>query len=176
MATITITVNIDELGLMKDEETAELYPGGDMMRHLEDRIMTQLTAKVRGIDKIQEQLANQINAAVQTIVVPHIENILTDQIQPTDYYGNPKGEPITIRGLVMAQVDRWAAPGDSRSGYSGNNRGNMGELVTTLVNEYAKKELKPIIEAAAKGIDQEVFKVAVEAAAAALKSKATRGY
>ena len=176
MAIITVTINIDELGLMQDEETGELYPGGDMMNDLKSRIMTQLQQKIRGINVIQEQLAADVNKAVKSMVRPYIENILTEQIQPTDRYGNAQGDPITVRGLVMAQVGRWAAPGDSRSGYFGNNRGNMGELVTTLVNEYAKKELKPIIDAAAEGIDQEVFKVAVEAAATALKSKATRGY
>ena len=174
MATITITINIDELGLVQDEETGELYPGGDMMSDLAKRVMTQLQSKIRGINVIQEQLSEQVNAAVNSMVKPYIENILTEQIQPTDRYGNSKGEAITIRGLVMEQAEKWAKPGDSRSNYSSNNNGNMGELVKNLVDAHIKKELQPIINVAAQGIDREVYKMAVEAAVASLKKQADR--
>lgn len=173
MAGIKIEIDITNLGLEQDEETGELYPGPDLSERIATTIADRIVnSKHRGA---LERVDERIQSLVEPLVKERVMAVLDGPIEPTDNYGNPKGATTSVNVMVMAAIDKWVRPGDSRRGYDHNNRGTLGELVEALVKQAVTEELKPTIDEAKKGIRSVIVKRAVEAAAESLATTANGG-
>lgn len=171
MNTLNLTINLDE-DLGEFNENGELVMSGTMSEAIRDRVV-QLTVQ-RLMGKDERQLRNEVTELVREIVRAEVgervAEILGGVIQPTDPWGNPKGEPTSINQLVQEAATKWMeAPKRDRS-YN-QNAGNMGELVEDLVKDAVAKDLKPTIDAARKQVQTAIIDQALAGAVAAIAPK-----
>lgn len=125
---------------------------------------------------IENQVADAVNALVETkvaaIVGPAIDEFLKRPMQPTDGFGNPIGEPVTMAGIVTKQVEQWAAVMVSRDGkpigkdsYGGYGRESMTRLEFSMA-QLVDRDLQAAVK---KEVD--AIKVQLKAKASAVIAK-----
>lgn len=104
-------------------------------------------------------------------LAPLIEDALTRSVQPTDGYGQPKGEPTTLAEIITKQAETWlrAPRAENRSGY-GPQKTNVQWLVEEATTRTFQQELAPVV-AQAKA---EVRAAVQEKGAAVLAETITR--
>ena len=132
---------------------SQMMHGGDYS----DGIRKAVTAGVI------ERVAAKIDAEVERIVL----ETLTTTVQPTNQFGEPQGEPITLRSRIAAQVtraletkvdDRGHAQGEREfSNYdTARHRTRVERAIANAVDDIAKKELATAVHAAATEVRSRV--------------------
>jgi hypothetical protein len=113
---------------------------GEIRYELEKKLGELVTATMR--DKLDAEVGRLIREAID------------GSIQPTDEFGQPKGPPTTLRGLIVANARAWFDEkvndhGD-RSQYG--NRTRTAHLVQHHVDEAMRGALKKEIDAITEGV------------------------
>ena len=158
---MSIEIDMASLGFDQDPETGDLFPTADLIGGVAQVIASQVSNyDIRSA--IESEIRNV--AAEQARAV--IAEVLAGPIQKTDGYGSPRGEVTTVREMVMDAVDKWMRlpAGDTY------RNPTMGDSLKKIVDETLRSELKGTIDAAKKKASEEVLRLAVEGAAAALAS------
>ncbi len=101
------------------------------------------------------------SAAVQEQASTLVSEALSGEIRRTNTYGEPTGEPTTLRDLIRADVAKYLNEKVPERGYGGDRRGGFRELLQHEVDEAMNKELRAAIREAR---EQVVVKVQEKAA------------
>lgn len=120
------------IGMVAQQVRATLITD-DTKRHLNDR--------VRGIRD------EEVRAAIR----PLIEEALTRSIQPTDIYGNPKGEATTLAEVITKEA-KTALTVPKEHGYGKPKRTLIQEIIADAVNTQFRRELDEAITEGKKAV------------------------
>lgn len=160
---LSVEIDMATLGFEQDPDTGDLYPTSDLVGRVAELLANRLVVGGDLRSTVESEVRNQAREAARGIIT----EVLAGPIQRTDGYGNHRGDPTTVREMVLAEVDRWMRLPKSDYGSRGET---MGDSLQKIVDEILRKELKPTIEAAKKKVSEEVLRLAVEGAANALAS------
>lgn len=125
------TVEDVVLGLVADKLVATLFREGYDWRG-------NLTRRVASIRD------EQIAAAVR----PDVEAALAGTVQKTNSYGDPVGEPTTMRDLIVARVDEWLKSSDRDSFRNPKGLTKPQAIIAEQVDKVLAKEMKAAVDAA----------------------------
>lgn len=117
-------------------------------------------------DAIQEAILEAVAPNIGAEVGAMVMDVLEKPIQPTNQFGEPTGEPVTMRARVAAQVkafleekvDRDGKPRPNDGNYYGNTERKtraewaIHKAVESIVND----ELRKAIDAASKEVKAQV--------------------
>ena len=116
-------------------------------RNLHEEVMALVTENIRGT----------VNDAVK--------KILQDPVQLTDCYGSPKGEPKTIREMIMERADNWLRDKVDDYGRRSHDRDTVpriNQMIDKLIKDwwtkFSKKTKDEFTMAVEKNMDKEVRK------------------
>jgi hypothetical protein len=105
-----------------------------------------LTEEVRR--RVRQITDDQISAAVK----PLIDAALSEGFQPTDSFGSPRGEPTTLRDMVVKEV-RYGLEASKQVGYSGRNQQTLlQEIIGREVERVVREDLKQAMDEARKQV------------------------
>ena len=159
---INIELDLASIGFELDEE-GEPRPTADLIGNVAAQIVARVADEYSIRSAVESELRNLTREHAEGVIT----EVLSGPITRTDGYGNRRGETTTVREMVMEAVDKWMRlPG--KDSYSRSD--TMGESLQKIVDEILRKELKPTIDAAKKKVSEQVLRLAVEGAAAALAS------
>jgi len=173
-------LNISIEGLNLDTVIGGHYYGGDddsggspkvLLDAIVEAATTRLVKDTEGRD-IYGGLRKRVNEIrddeIRTRVAAEVEAAFAEPFQPTNAYGEAKGESITIRSLIAKAVNEWFTK-DTNNNYREGKRTAAGEFVKAAVDAALKKEL-------AEAIADEKAKVvkAVQGKAAELLAQAVK--
>ena len=122
-------------------------------RHLYDRV-----ARIRD-EEIREQIR------------PLIAEALTRSIQPTDHYGNPKGEPTTLAEVITREA-KTALTVPKEGGFGKPKRTLVQEVIADAVTVQFRKELGEDIEEGKKAVRAALRKEGAEVLRATIERMA----
>lgn len=146
-APVNININLNELmqyfGMEYDEDGPTGNPTRDIRQQVLDMVADRLVKQVMGGDAaFKERLSDSINEALGDIIV----DMLTHQFQPTDWSGQPKGDPTTLTEIIGAQAKQFLAEAMSEPGRyddrSNNHKGKLKKFVNEEVGRQFDGDLK----------------------------------
>jgi len=100
---------------------------------------------------LRERVTAIRDETIREAVRPAIEEALTRVIQPTDAYGNPKGEPVTLHERITRDAMAWLTKAESRQ-YGDKAVTPVERLIKEEVNAAFKRELGPVMEEAKREV------------------------
>lgn len=158
---LSIEIDLATIGFDQDPETGDMYPTDDMV----GRVAEVVARQISGYD-MRQMIESEVRTIAREQAGAVVSEVLSGPIQRTDGYGNHRGETVTVREMVLAAMDEWMRlpKGDSYRSPS------MGDALKKAVDDIVRSELKGTIDAAKKKVSEEVLRLAVEGAAAALAS------
>lgn len=161
---LNIEIDMATLGFEQDPDTGDLYPTSDLAGAVAQIIADRLTIKSGIRSTVESEVRNVAREGAREVVA----EVIAGPIQRTDGFGNVRGELITVREMVLAEVERWMTlpQGDSFS----RQKQSMAGSLQKIVDEILRTELKGTIDAAKRKVSEEVLRLAVEGAAKALAS------
>lgn len=77
----------------------------DVDQQFKDQVAIRV-ATLLGND-ITQLVMDHINAKLEAVLDPIVMNSVTQPLQPTDAWGNPRGEPVTLLQYIQIRVDAW---------------------------------------------------------------------
>lgn len=139
---LTVSVNID--GFNEDGKASPDVQA-EIIETVVSRIVDELSSEVRM--QVKEHVANIVNVAITKQVDQVVSDWFTKPIQPTDNYGQKKGDPITfaehVAGTASAHiretVDRHGKP----SSYGENCQSRLQYLAGQISEAHVKEVLAP---------------------------------
>ncbi len=116
------------------------------------------------VEAIKREIRTEIVASVRTevsdLVGVWVEERLTGTFQPTNRWGEPRGEPVTIRELAMAEVEqrcnRKVSPHSGRDA----DRHDRGSI--TAVHYMAREAIKETVDERVKALTEAAVNDAME--------------
>lgn len=149
---------IDLRKVMRDavvQEAAKVLAVGYGPDELHD--MREEVRRVRS-ELIRKRLAEQIDAA------------LSDPIQRTTLWGEPQGEPTSVRELIREELQRLLSAKPNRTGSYGSNNdpGNLAEMLKDATRDILGNELREEIKQARLQVGTDIRDRALRAAVAAI--------
>jgi hypothetical protein len=178
---MNITVNVDEVSLDTvvaevlgyDHETGESYP--ERERTIGDIVAEKLLERVINHDRgsgyqglltqVREIRAEVIREAVR----PQVEEAIAAPVQKTNSYGDPIGEPTSLRDLIVAEARK--AVNEPADRYSSRGGSFLQQAIEKAVKDALADEIKSAVEAARKGVAGEIGKTVAAAVDAGLKAR-----
>ena len=159
---INIELDLASIGFELDEE-GEPRPTDDLIGNVAAQIVNRVVGDYSIRSTVESELRNLTRKHAEGIIA----EVLSGPITRTDGYGNQRGETTTVREMVMEAVDKWMR---LPSKDSCSRADTMGDTLQKIVDEILRNELKPTIDAAKRKVSEQVLRLAVEGAAAALAS------
>ena len=129
---------------------------------LRERIIAQVTRDVRTVH--ERAITEAMEETARKAAADLIATFLDRPYVPTSAYGEPKGEPTTLREKLHAEVNAYLRQSTYDNGRQINN---SHKLITTAVEEYLRKEVGAQVREIVKDM-----KAVVVAAVAAQVAKA----
>lgn len=115
----------------------------------------ELTDDVRR--RMKQVTGDEIRAAVQ----PLIQAALDEGFQPTDSFGSPKGEPTTLRDMIVQEARRDLGA-SKHPGHHGSKQTLLEEIVGREVERAVREDLKQAMDEARKQVRAAVEKKGAE--------------
>lgn len=147
MSDNTITITLDDI----------LGPDGiegvwdAMVGRLAERAESKFLHSDAGTElNFHQTVLAAINKAVETKIAARIEMLMTQPIQLTDGYGQPKGDPVTFTEMIGQQV---AAAMTVKLDHYGKPSSNGTTLFETAVRHVAIKDLEAAVKAEARKVN-----------------------
>lgn len=165
-----ITIDLDRLAFGGEEGTtlAQAIVAEAARRVLEnDREIRQLVR-----DRVQRIADDEIRALFAPMLASAIENA----VQPTNTWGEPKGEPTTLREAIVDRMRRYLTEPDPdfRSREPGGRRTRIDSFIAKEVDGAVKQELKGALDEAKAEVLAGVKEKASEVIAETLAKVALR--
>lgn len=88
---------------------------------------------------------------IRAVVQPLIQEALAEGFQPTDSFGSPKGEPTTLREMIVKEVKRDIGA-SKQPGYHGSKQTLLEEVVGREVERAVREDLKQAMDEARKQV------------------------
>jgi hypothetical protein len=118
----------------------------------------------------QRQITTIRDEEIRALVLPMIADAVAKPIQRTNHFGEPAGEPVTLRDIVLEEA-RSLLQGLKETNIRGRNEPLVRQLVREMVEKELRKELAEIVK-----VEGEKVKTAVRNQAAELIAEAvTKG-
>lgn len=156
-----INLNIDfhdldlntEIGKHYDED-GDLVGGATLAGAVVQKLVAQAAREPYHSDltnRVQTIRDEEIRAAV----APAIEAALSTPFRRSNGYGEPKGEPITMREYIVEIAQKWMNE-RSGSGYSSDKGSNLEVLVRSHVEAAFKAEIAEAVKAAREAVTAQI--------------------
>lgn len=96
---------------------------------------------------LQERVNRVRDEAILARVLPDIEAALATPVRRTNSYGEPTGEPTSMRDVIVSTVEKWltSPSGDS---YDRNRLTKPQKFIAEHVDRVLQKEMKVAVDAA----------------------------
>lgn len=141
---------------------------------LADRVAEQLVRQARQNDEDWKTLRKRIlsirDEEIRKLVLPAITEAFEKPIQKTNTYGEPYGEPVTLREVVVEEARRILKGAGSNS-LSDRDK----PLARQLINQMVVKELRAELADAIKAEREKVVAAVREQAAQLITEAVTKG-
>jgi hypothetical protein len=138
-----------------------------MVRRLSDRVESKFLHSDAG-RSFHSVCVEAINSAVETRVMQRLEALMSNPIQITDGYGDPKGDPTTFNEMIGKAVDEAMT---IKTDAHGRCDRHGKTILSRALSEVARSELTKAVNAEVKKVhDQAKQRVATEVAAAIAKA------
>ena len=150
--------------------------GGEVISALADRLYHQVQAdadRIRrsALERLAEEVEQMRTAAVTEEVTRIVRETLASEIQQTDNYGRPRGEPKVLIDLIREDVQAYLDERVPRQGYGDRERpGGFRSLLKHEVDEALTKELRETIRAARADVAAKVKDRAAEIVGSVVKA------
>lgn len=104
---------------------------------------------------LRERIAAIQDEHIRAAVLPDIEAALTRAVQPTDHYGQPKGEPVTLHEVITEKAMSWlTTPASERYGES--RMTPVERLIKEEVERAFAREVKAALDEAKQQVKDAV--------------------
>lgn len=174
---MNITVTVDEVSLdtavgevlAYDDEGCYPHPEPRTVGMLVADRIVEMAAKSSGwqdVTKMADQIRGEV---IREVVRPQIEEALGRPFRKTNTYGEPVGEPVTLRELIVDEVQRvLRQPADTYS----REKGTVLEVaVRKEVADAFGNEVRDAVKQAREGVADEIGRQVINAVSAAMKGK-----
>ena len=105
---------------------------------------------------------------IREAVLPMIEQAITEPIQKTSAYGDPIGEPTTLRSVIVDEARKLL---DKRADSYGSSQTVLQKIVAEEVKTAFAAEIKDAVAKARASVADEIGKQVASAVAAAMKGR-----
>lgn len=175
---IKIDVTVEDLDLTSviatkaryDEDDETYVEAGVTLGEMVVRKLIAQTAQTAEYTSLKERIVRVRDEEIRDIIRPLIVEGIEASFQPTNVYGEPKGDPITMRTVVVDQVKDVL-----RSVKDHNSYDRREPLVRQLVREMVEKELRKTLSEVIDDERKKVVAAVREQAAQLIAEAVTKG-
>lgn len=96
---------------------------------------------------LRERVTTIRDEEIRAAVKPDIEAALLKAVQPTDSYGMPKGEPLTLHEVIVKQATDWLTKPESQR-YGEKAMSPVKRLITEEVERVFRRDLQKAMDEA----------------------------
>ena len=128
----------------------------------QDQIAKAIVAEAtcRLVEKFETEIRREVQAKVGPIIEAQInaivESALTQVFTPVDEFGDPKGEPTTVKAILAKKaksfleekVDMYGKTGNTYGGRQSRAEYLLGKLFEEAIDSAAKREIEAIAKRA----------------------------
>lgn len=144
-----------------DPEDPEPEPAQTIRDVIVERAASMLAHSSRDLNrKVQERAMQMVEEGMRARVDALIEETLTNPVRKTNDWGEPVGEPTTLRAMVLKEAQGWLTRQPSRDGsrYRSDDatKASAAELVQKTVDEVMSRELAEQVKAAKAEVQKRV--------------------
>lgn len=180
---MNITVNVDEVtldtvvaevyGYDEDGYDEDGYAGKQSTGTIADLVAAKIVEKVAADETRWHPLTRHVAEIraelIREMIRPQIEQALSEPFSKTNGYGEPAGQPVTLRTLIVEETKKaLTAPVDCY------NR-DKGSFVTQLVRDEVRKafaaEVADAVKQARAAVADEVGQMVASSVQAAMKAR-----
>lgn len=140
-----------------------------------DRVLDMLANRL--LDETRREVKATVRAALTDAIRDQVSGIVTEtltgEIRMTNHYGEPTGEPTTLRAMIAKQATDFLSVKDSENRY-GTPIPGFASLLKTEVDQALTKELQSTILEARKQVAEAVKERAGELLGGVINSTAPR--
>lgn len=140
----------------------------DIKQDIIDAVANRIADEI-GRD-IKTQLKAKSSAAVENLITEIVCDLAEKTFTPVDHWGEPKGEPTTIKDMMVKSIENWwSAKVDSSGNVSTSYSAKLtrseyfaNKVVSEYVNSKLHLEMKAIIEAGKDKVREAMAKSVTE--------------
>mgnify|MGYP003490872291 CR=1 FL=1 len=121
MPKIQFEFDIDLNEYLDDEDQVRADVQAEVVRSIARQVHLPWLTSEADRNKLREEVQGQIRGIVTGIVTEQVRSIATGEFRPTDRWGDPKGEPVTLREMCARQAQGWLTEQCDSSGCAGSN-------------------------------------------------------
>jgi hypothetical protein len=166
---MNITVNVDEVTLQTLIREANEHHDGVT---LADLVAEQVTARLVNAGDWYEKtrvVAEVRREVIAEAVRPQVEEAIAAPLQKTNGYGEPVGEPVTLRTVIIDEVRKMLAkPADS---YASGKGTVLQAMVRKEVEAAFANEVRDAVKQAREQVSEEIGQMVASAVAAGMRSR-----
>jgi hypothetical protein len=174
---MNITINVDEISLSTavaevigwDDERDTPVTGPQTVADLVAAQIVERVVKDRGYPTLLEQVKTIRAEVIREAVRPQVEAVIAAPVQKTNGYGEPVGEPVTLRDLIIDEARKAInAPVDN---YSRDKGTFLTQAVAAEVKKALSAEIADAVKQAREQVATEIGDMVAKSVAAGLKAK-----
>jgi len=169
---MNITVKIDEVSLATVVDQALAYDDENGPYVAGERTIGHLVAEmiVERLTQDRDRWYELRSTVIREAVLPAIEQAIATPIQKTSLYGDPVGDPVTLREVIVDEARKVINAKDPN-----DYRGDKGTFLVRVVREEVSNALRAEIAAevakAKAAVADEIGKQVAGAVTAAMKAR-----
>jgi hypothetical protein len=175
---LNITVNVDDVTLASvvgevtsyDEEGNREYNGeATTIADLVVRRIVRKATQGPDWDSLARRITTVRDEVIRELVRPQVEEALTAPVQRTSSWGDPVGDPQTLRDVIIAEAQKLLKqPADS---YNRDKGTVLEQVVRKEVQAALSAEIKAAVQQAREAVAGEIGQQVATAVVAAMKAK-----
>lgn len=125
-----------------------------------DAIVNRAAAKLLEGRDLHHELRRGVDATADAVIVemlrPMIEEAVAMVVQPTDSFGEPKGERTTLREVIIKHVEKELRSTSSRDSLSRPRQTVLEQIIDREVQRVVGEDLREAMDAARKTVREAV--------------------
>lgn len=133
-------------------------------------IAAKLEREIR--EEMRYSVKTEVQEALRAALGPMVSEALDQAIQPTNSYGEAKGEPVTLREVIVKTAKEELRDARSRDGYGSRKENLVQEIIRKEVGAALAKELNDAIKDAKVSVLAAVQEKGAEVIAATITKMA----
>lgn len=168
MAKIQLEIDTDDLIPAYDED------GDPIHGSLQDAVVARLASLIISQDTFVNDARNRVQKLVDETaeqkVAEAVREVLAGPIQRTTSWGEPQGEPTTVKEIIRGHVEAFMS-GKATNGF-GRNEHSLAHLIMEATRNYLSNDLKAAIDEVKATVTTEIRDKALKAAVNAISPSA----
>ena len=175
---MNITVKIDEVSLATaveqamayDDETGPYVAGERTVGHLvAEMIVDRLVQDRDRWHELRSTVTEIKREVIREAVRPQVEQAISAPIQKTSAYGDPIGEPVTLREVIVDEARKLVNTRTDR--YDSHSGTLLSKIVAEEVHKAFAAEIKDAVKQARESVADEIGKQLAAAVTNAMKGR-----